>query len=400
VTTADAAARIRALEAELEDLRRRLAAAEELRAHDEKLRALGQLISGVAHELANPLTAVAARAALIRTTATLESARAQARVIEAQAERATGIVRNLSSFARRRRDERAACSLNDVVRGVLEIHGYQLEASAIEVVEDLEADAALVEVDRHQIEQVVLNLVLNAQHAMAEAHGQGSLTLRTRTEGDVVRLDVEDTGPGIPADALPQIFKPFFSSKGEGGSGLGLAICQELVRRHAGTIRVHTSGAGTTITIELPRATVAAGARGPAAAGGIVERPKGAVLVVDDDGDIGELIAAVVRSFGYDAEHVRSAMDALERVRGRPFWAVVADLRMPGMDGADLWRVLAREQPVLARRTIFMTGDHAEPDTAARLEATAQPFLAKPFRWEELDEALATIGRADVEVEL
>jgi DNA-binding response OmpR family regulator len=118
------------------------------------------------------------------------------------------------------------------------------------------------------------------------------------------------------------------------------------------------------------------------------------VLVVEDEQEIGQLIAMVVQSLGYEAEHVPSARAALDRVRARPCRAIVTDIRMPDMDGAELWRELCREDPALARRTIFMTGDHAKPETAALLESLTQPVLTKPFRWEELTAALGAIERA------
>jgi two-component system NtrC family sensor kinase len=372
-----------------------VSAAEAERAHDDKLRALGQLISGVAHELANPLTVIAARAVLIRSAATLEAARAHAGIIEAQVERATHIVRNLSSFTRRRAGGRAPASLNDVVRSVLELHGYQLAASRIEVGLDLQPDLPLVSGDAYELEQVVLNLVLNAQHAMAQAHGRGRLTLRTGAERGAVRLAVADDGPGIPREILPQVFKPFFSTKGEGGSGLGLAIVQELVHRHDGHIEVDTRpGAGTTVTLSFPRWTGRAPDASSEAPAGTRAAAPGAVLVVEDEQEIGQLIAMVVQSLGYEAEHVPSARAALDRVRARPCRAIVTDIRMPDMDGAELWRELCREDPALARRTIFMTGDHAKPETAALLESLTQPVLTKPFRWEELTAALGAIERA------
>jgi two-component system NtrC family sensor kinase len=349
----------------------------------------------VAHELANPLTVIAARAVLIRSAATLEAARAHAGIIEAQVERATHIVRNLSSFTRRRAGGRAPASLNDVVRSVLELHGYQLAASRIEVGLDLQPDLPLVSGDAYELEQVVLNLVLNAQHAMARAHGRGRLTLRTGAERGAVRLAVADDGPGIPREILPQVFTPFFSTKGEGGSGLGLAIVQELVHRHDGHIEVDTrAGAGTTVTLSFPRWTGQAPETSRDAPAGATAAGPGVVLVVEDEVEIGQLIAMVVRSLGYEAEHVPSARAALDRVRARPCRAIVTDIRMPDMDGAELWRELCREDPALARRTIFMTGDHAKPETAALLESLTQPVLTKPFRWEELTAALGAIERA------
>jgi two-component system NtrC family sensor kinase len=378
--------RTRELEAEVRELRERLAASERALAHSERLQALGQLISGVAHELANPLTAMIARATLITTARTLEAARAHAAVIEAQGKRATQIVRNLSSFARRRGSAPDSISLNAVVQAALEMHGYQLEASQVTVALDLDPALPFVHADPHEMEQVVLNLVLNAQHAMVQAHGRGRLEISTRAADGWVRLTVADDGPGIPADIAAQVFKPFFSTKGEAGTGLGLAIAQDLVSRAGGRIVLRTGpGQGTAMTIELPAGRPPAGRSRPAPA----PAARGRFLVVDDEPDIGQLVAELMRRRGYEVEYVESAVHALERLRQAPVDGIISDLRMPDMDGAAFWQAVRREQPALARRMIFITGDHAAPETARLLEATACPCLTKPFRADELYEAVA-----------
>jgi len=393
-------ARCRELERDVEQLRALQAESDRALAHREKLQALGQLISGVAHELANPLTAMIARAALIQTVRTLEAARGHAEIIEQQGHRATQIVRNLSSFARRRAGARAPVSLNDVVRTVVEMHGYQLEANQVALVLDLAPTMPPVGGDQHELEQVVLNLVMNAQHAMVHARGRGRLAVRTTVEGDTVRLCVQDDGPGIPREVLDQMFKPFFSTKGEAGTGLGLAIVKDLITRHGGRISVHTEiGVGTTMAVELPvlRATVEptpAAAAAPTSAPAPSPRIRGLLLVVDDEPDIGDLIADLVRRRGYEAVLATSAAAALEILRTREVRGILTDMRMPGMSGEQLWQQLCHEWPTLAQRTIFMTGDHAKPETAALLEATAQPCLTKPFRPDELDEALAALERS------
>src|SRR5262249_32087879 len=152
-------------------------------------------------------------------------------------------------------------------------------------------------------------------------------------------------------------------------------------------------GVGTTMIIEIPR--LAGEAPTAEDTGPEEDEPgtRGTLLVVDDEPDIGELIADLVRRRGYEAVYVDSAAAALAQVRPGEFLGTLPDLRMPTMDGAALWEALRQEQPVLARRTIFMTGDHAKPETAALLEGTGQPCLAKPFRSEELDEALTALQR-------
>lgn len=387
----DEAVRLRALEAEVRQLKRKLAASERALVHSEKLQALGQLISGVAHELANPLTAVVARAVIIRSSTTLEEAKRQAETIEEQGQRATKIVRNLSAFARRRPSDRAAVGVNDVVRAVVDLHGYQLAACNIELAVDLLDDRPMVEGDPQELEQILLNLVTNAQYAMMRGHGRGRLLIRTRATGRDVLITLEDDGPGIPADVLPHIFEPFFTTKGEEGTGLGLAIVRDLLAHHGGRISVESAeGRGTTMTLTLPRLRC----EPPSSPAPPRTHPRGGrLLVVDDEPEVGELLASLLRRRGWEAESVTSAASALERIRTTSFHAILTDIRMPDMRGDELWRQLSHERPELARRTILITGDHGAPETADLVESAGIPCLTKPFRPDELDEILVTLER-------
>lgn len=387
--------RVARLEAEIETLRARLARSERALTHSEKLMALGQLISGVAHELANPLTAVIARASLIGAAKTLEDARRHASIIEEQGQRATTIVRNLSSFVRRRGPERSAFTLAGVVRTVVELHGYQLQASNVRLVSDIREDLPPVDGDAHQMEQVLLNLVMNAQYAMVRASGGGQLTIRTLAVEGSVRLVVEDDGPGIPDDRLEQVFEPFFSTKGEEGTGLGLAISRDIVAAHRGRIWAEArEDRGARIVVELPARGTRSGAASRAPAPAPARRDRGRFLVVDDETDLGQLITDVLRRRGYQAEHAGSASAALARIREEHFDGILTDIRMPTMTGDELWRLLERERPELARRTIFMTGHYAATEVARALEETGRPCLTKPFQFTELDAMLATLDGA------
>ena len=221
--------------------------------HTEKLKALGQLVSGVAHELNNPLTAVLGRAALIEKAESIAEARRQAGRIKEAAARAAKIAKGLSTFARNHPPERGPVNVNDLVRWATEFQEYQLAVDNIRIETDLESELPPIMGDHHELEQVLINLMLNAQHAMVAAHGSGTLRLTTRRVGEWVQLRVEDSGPGIPPEILPRVFEPFFTTKPVGeGTGLGLSIVQEIVTGHGGKVWVEPAGGGATVVVAFP----------------------------------------------------------------------------------------------------------------------------------------------------
>lgn len=223
--------------------------------HTEKLKSLGQLVSGVAHELNNPLTAVLGRAGLIERAESLAEAQRQAGKIREAASRAAKIAKGLSTFARSHPADRGPMNLNDLVRWATDFQEYQLAVDNIKVETDLDPGLPAIIGDHHELEQVLINLMLNAQHAMVTAQGSGALRLATRWAGEWVELRVEDDGPGIPPEVLPRIFDAFFTTKPVGeGTGLGLSIVQEIVTRHGGKVRVEPpeSGKGTIVIVALP----------------------------------------------------------------------------------------------------------------------------------------------------
>lgn len=220
-----------------------------------KLATFGELTTGVAHELNNPLTAVLGRAGLIERAESLAEAQRQAGKIREAASRAAKIAKGLSTFARSHPADRGPMNLNDLVRWATDFQEYQLAVDNIKVETDLDPGLPAIIGDHHELEQVLINLMLNAQHAMVTAQGSGALRLATRWAGEWVELRVEDDGPGIPPEVLPRIFDAFFTTKPVGeGTGLGLSIVQEIVTRHGGKVRVEPpeSGKGTIVIVALP----------------------------------------------------------------------------------------------------------------------------------------------------
>jgi PAS domain S-box-containing protein len=222
----------------------------------EKMAALGQTISGVAHELNNPLATILTWAERLSQRPADENLRRGLNAILSESERAAKIVRNLLTFARKRHTTRTMVDLNQVVRETLALRSYEQRVTNISVIDALAGGLPQVFADSHQIQQVLLNLVINAEQAMLSANGRGALVVRTwhDAERDVVLLEVNDDGPGVPEEVCPKIFDPFFTTKEVGkGTGLGLSVSYGIIERHGGTIRVQsTVGKGSTFTIWLP----------------------------------------------------------------------------------------------------------------------------------------------------
>ncbi len=236
------------LEAEREELRRRLT-------QSEKLAALGQFVAGIAHELNNPLQGVLGHLELLRVTGAIpKNLRDEIRTVYREADRAAKIVRNLLVFAGSRRIARRAVSLNAVLQKVLALRADACRAAGIELVRHYDDQLPRVQSDPLLLHQVFLNMVMNAEHALQSAGEGGRIEITTSSAGDRIVATVRDTGRGIPPDVLSRIFEPFYTTKDVGkGTGLGLAIAYGIVQEHGGHIAAanHPDG-GAIFTVELP----------------------------------------------------------------------------------------------------------------------------------------------------
>ncbi|MBL8360095.1 MAG: PAS domain S-box protein [Rubrivivax sp.] len=366
----------------------------------EKLSAMGSLLAGVAHELNNPLAIVMGRASLLEDRAEGTEMQADARRIREAAERCGRIVRTFLNMARSRPMEKRAVQLNDLVRAAAEMLNYTLKSHAIDASLQLDPTLPELQADADQLGQVVLNLLVNAQHAVTAHDGpKKRIVLATRVDGGEAVLSVSDSGAGVPAELAERIFEPFFSTKPEGsGTGLGLSVSRSIAREHGGSLALalrregdRRQGARFELRLPLRDSAAAAPAAGTvtgsdAAATGASAR----LLVVDDEPEIVDLVRTVLEAAGHRVTVASSGVAALQRLREARFDAIVSDLRMPDLDGAELWRAVRVIDPVLARRMIFVTGDTLSPGASAFLGDTGNERLDKPFRREAL---LAAVQR-------
>lgn len=362
----------------------------------EKMASVGQLVSGVAHELNNPLTGILGFAQLLLARNLDPESRRYVETIAGEAERASKIVQNLLSFARRRRPEKTLVRLTTLVERVLALREYELRVHDIEVQRDYAPALPPCFADPHQLQQVLLNVLINAEQAVKSVRGPRRIAVRTAAAAGWVRVTVQDSGPGIAPEHLRRVFDPFFTTKPVGeGTGLGLTISYGIIEEHHGRISVDSRpGEGATVTIELPAAREGAGVE--ASPGSAPASPPGhaggsRILVVDDEQAIRDLLVGLLALDGHRVEAVRTGVEALQRLAEHPYDAIITDIRMPEMDGIEFYNRILHEYPQLARRVIFTTGDTISPDTRAFVEATTAPFLAKPFQLRAVREVVRTV---------
>ncbi len=354
----------------------------------ERFASVGTLLSGVAHELNNPLHAIRNFAQLLLLDPRSEEDREALEIMQREADRAARIVADLRFVSRQSLDQggdREAVDLNDIVRHVLKMRRYVMDTRGIEVREDLAVDLPMVQANRSEMDQVALNLVLNAEAALTDAPGARRLTLRTSASPGGARLVVEDSGPGIDTDNLERIFDPFWTTKSPGeGTGLGLSLVHSIITEHSGNIRVASEpGRGAAFTITLP----AAGESSPIAAEQIIDRPfrKLRILVVDDEPGVRTSVSRYLKLRGHVADEGIDGADALRLIKSQPEYDIVlCDLRMPGMSGDELLERLHQMGDGIQEKFVFMTGDAASEDSSRILEATGAPVLIKPVNLTEI----------------
>jgi len=347
----------------------------------EKLAALGQLLAGVAHELNNPLAIVLGRAAILKDKLADTPHADSIRKLRDAADRCARIVKTFLAMARQTGPRREAVQVNELIEGALDMTAYGLRNAQIELVQELDATLPVLEADEDQIVQLLINLIVNAQHALEGRDGIRTLTVRTRL--DAVRrqavIEVADNGPGVQANVAARIFEPFFTTKEVGdGTGLGLSVCKGLVEAHGGTLTLHeTPGGGATFRATLPLLEV----KGPVDQldANVVQAASGQILIIDDEPEIAAILADCLAPLGLNCQIASDGHSALELIGKTGFDAIFCDVRMPGMDGIAFLDRLQADQPGLARRLAFVSGDVLHRDVARLQAASDRPIIEKPF---------------------
>ena len=354
----------------------------------EKMAALGTTISGVAHELNNPLATILTWSERLVQRDQDPTSRKGLETILAEADRAARIVRNLLTFARKRHTTRTMVDVNQVVRETLALRAYEQRVTNITVLDALAAGIPHVFADPHQIQQVLLNLVINAEQAMLGANGRGTLVVRTWQDeaGESVILEVNDDGPGVPDEVKKKIFDPFFTTKEVGkGTGLGLTVAYAIVEEHGGRLWVESEpGMGASFFIQLPATCGKLRPQAPGAVPALTAQPMPkldgmAVLVVEDETALAAAMAESFADAGFLVDRAGDGEEALARLEGGHYDLIICDLKMPRMDGMMFYRALADQYPELTSRILFVTGDVIATDAERFLAESGCRWLPKPF---------------------
>ena len=380
----------------------------------QKMEAIGQLVSGVAHELNNPLASIVAFSQLIRRDPRLpEDLRHDADLLVQEADRTRRIVQNLLDFARHRPPERHPTALRALIKSVLDLQAYSINASRIEIELDIEPDVPPVPLDRPQMQQVLLNVTLNAIQSMHTASDHGRLSIRVGTRGSgatrVARIAITDDGPGVPDEHRDRLFLPFFTTKQPGeGTGLGLPVSFGIVAAHGGHLRHEPgpNGRGATFVIELPLSGGAPAEARPTAAPrrAVVAKatvdPSGRrrrVLVLDDEPSIRQFLSKVLQGAGYEAVLAADGREALAILGEGSVDAMMCDHRMAGMTGTQVFAAAVAMRPELDGRFVFMSGDVLNPELRDFAEAHGIGLLAKPFDLDSVERTVRDLVDAEPE---
>lgn len=363
-----------------------------------RLASVGEMAAGIAHEINNPLTAVIGFAQILMQEKIPKEIKKSLEIINNSAQRVASIVRRLLIFARQQKPQRGYVNINEMLLETIALRNYELETNNIRLTTELDPELPEIVADTGQLQQVFLNIIINAETEMRLAHSRGSLVISTEAKGDKILIRFKDDGPGIASENLDRIFDPFFTTREVGqGTGLGLSICHGIVAEHGGHIHAEsTLGQGATFIIELPVAEAdnvkhleqlpSEIHNKKARKGGLTR-----VLVVDDEEQVLQLINRVLLDEGYLVESVKNGDEALLRMKRRKYDLVVIDIKLPGMSGIELYQRIHDHNPANAERVLFMTGDLLDQYTKDFLAGIKKPYIAKPFDCELLRDEIRKI---------
>ncbi|HOI05819.1 MAG TPA: ATP-binding protein [Deltaproteobacteria bacterium] len=356
----------------------------------EKLTSLGLLTSGIAHELNNRLTPILGFADLIDAEAMSGQDRKRLSVIINAANSAKHIVESLLKFSRNKPPEKVVFDMRDIIKRTVSLYTPTVKKRGITLHCEEHPEPLMVRADMNCIEQVLVNFINNAIDAIDD--NPGSIRLTACQDNTHVHLSIEDTGPGIPEEIMTKIFDPFFTTKAKDkGTGLGLSICYGIISEHKGEISLENTGNGAVARIKIPAMTADKQEQGtqageedaPCEAASVGQERRSTIMVVEDEEDLLELMVDTLSPF-YEVRPFSNGQAAFDHLDEHPWELIISDLRMPVMDGMELYRTAVKAQPRLKKKFMFITGDTYDYQIKEFLETTGAAYLRKPFRIKDL----------------
>ena len=354
-----------------------------------RLASIGELAAGIAHEINNPLTGVIGFAQMLVKTDIPEEIKEAVEVIHDGAQRTAGIVEKLLTFARHNRPDKEYVDINSIITSTMEIRSYEMRTNNIEINSKLNPDLPRTMANIGQLQQVFLNIIINAEQAMTRTNQGGILDIETQHLNGNIRVSITDNGPGIARENIGKLFDPFFTTKGEdGGTGLGLSISYGIINEHSGKIRARsTPGKGATFIVDLP---IIAENKQPdkTQPSDIEDEPKelgGAnIMVIDDEPNICRVLDRLLSREGYYVETTSDAKLALEKLNNTNYDLILLDIKMPGMNGIEFYKRIKQINPSLQQKVVCITGDVISTQNKAFLDKARIPCITKPFTVDDL----------------
>jgi two-component system NtrC family sensor kinase len=363
-------------------------------AQEDRSTTLDTLAGGVAHEINNKLSPIVGFSELVledvkRSGGSAETVK-YCNIIRECAIESAKIITQLLQLSRPPSTEKQCCDLRVIAEQVVSVLRFQIRQCEAELTFKLSQQEVWISADQGQIKQVIINLIINSLQAL-DGRQKRHVVVTVDGDGPLATLSVEDTGGGIKPDHLKRVFDPFFTTKSFGrGTGLGLSVCASIVQRHGGDIQIESEpGLGTTVKVQLPVATIVPVRKQDLENGARdlndEKSPASRVLVVDDEEFVGCAVQESLRSrLGCGVERVANGLLAVERLQRSEFHLIISDVRMPGMDGFELYEWVQKNHARLAEHFLFITGDAGNAELHEKLNRLRAPVLRKPFTLENL----------------
>lgn len=362
----------------------------------DKFSAIGQLIAGVVHELNNPLaTIMGLSELLLMTECSPEASRSNIEKINKSALLCKNVIQKLLAFSREHESKREYIQVNPIIESTLELKQHDFKVDDIQVITQLGEHMPFTMADFYELQQVFLNIINNAHHAMKKDGGIGVLTVRSEFDDNIIRISFIDTGPGIPNENLQKIFEPLFTTKKRGeGTGLGLSVCFEIIKEHEGNIFVASElGKGTCFNIELP--IVARTSQTTGSPHEEYSEPEGQnILVLDGEKEGGALLKKMISASGHQADLIHDAAKAKKKLKELSYDIIISSLNMPGLTGLKLSEYVRLVKPELLERMIFIIDGVISDEMKRYLADSRTPYIIKPFGIQDIQNAIHRVMEA------